>query len=62
MNNPMYTNPGMPAFQTRKQVAKTRPAIPAAMKRKGTLIFKMPIEEREEQEVGRYSILNPEWR
>lgn len=60
MNAPIPTIQGMPAFQARKQVAKTRPAIPAAMKRKGTLIFKMPIEEREEQEPGRYSILNPE--
>lgn len=59
MNVPTPTVPGMPAFQARPQMAKTRPDMPAALRRKhNTLIFKMPIEEREE--AGRYSILNPE--
>ncbi len=53
----MNTVPSIPAAKAR--TAKTRPAIPAAMKRNPTLIFKMPVEEMEEKEPGRYSIIHP---
>lgn len=57
------TVPAMPAAMKQhpsRMGKRTLPAVPQAMKRTPTLIFKMPIEEQEDREPGRYSIVNPE--